>query len=112
MKKTARLSVVRALVLALSFAALLGLHAAPVQGDKSAERKDKPWEYGVQRLIGESRHEYLSPELFLLFQQLFFALGDVLFSLPKPVLHGQHTLRGEARQVVGRRCRFAIFNAI
>ena len=40
MKRTARLSVVRALVLALSFAALSGLHAAPVQGDKSAERKD------------------------------------------------------------------------
>jgi hypothetical protein len=45
MKNTARLSVVRALVLALSFAALLGLHAAPAQqGDKKTERKDKSTE--------------------------------------------------------------------
>jgi len=42
MKKTARLSVVKALVLALSFAAFSGLHAAPVQqADKSADGKDK-----------------------------------------------------------------------
>src|SRR5579859_2281663 len=40
MKRTARLSVVRALVLALSFVALSALHAAPLQGDKNAERKD------------------------------------------------------------------------
>src|SRR5712675_3444732 len=40
MKNRARLSVVRALVLALSFAAFSGLHAAPLQGNKSAERTD------------------------------------------------------------------------
>src|SRR6478672_13649252 len=40
MKNRAQLSVVSALVLALSFGALSGLHAAPVQGDKNAERKD------------------------------------------------------------------------
>lgn len=40
MKNRAHLSVVSALVLALSFAALPGLHAAPLQGDKNAERKD------------------------------------------------------------------------
>ena len=39
MKNTAHISVVVALGLA-SFAALSGLHAAPVQGDKNAERKD------------------------------------------------------------------------
>jgi len=41
MKNTARLSVVIALILTLSFAALSGLHAAQVQGDKNTERKDK-----------------------------------------------------------------------
>jgi hypothetical protein len=42
MKKTTRLSIVSALVLALTFAALTGLHAAPLQQvDKSAEGKDK-----------------------------------------------------------------------
>jgi hypothetical protein len=42
MKKTARLSVVRALVLTFSFTAFSGLHAAPVQQvDKSTEGKDK-----------------------------------------------------------------------
>jgi hypothetical protein len=42
MKKTARLSVLSSLVLALSFAAFSGLHAAPVQqADKSTEAKDK-----------------------------------------------------------------------
>jgi len=40
MKNRAHLSVVSALVLALTFAGLSRLHAAPVQGDKSAERKD------------------------------------------------------------------------
>jgi hypothetical protein len=40
MKNGAHLSVVRALVLALSFAAVSGLHAAPLQGNKSAERTD------------------------------------------------------------------------
>src|SRR3977135_1368230 len=40
MKNRAHLSVVSALVLALSFAALSGLHAAPLQGNKSAERTD------------------------------------------------------------------------
>src|SRR5215471_7929685 len=44
MKNTAHLSFVSALVLALSFAALSGLHAAPVQGGKNAERKDKTTE--------------------------------------------------------------------
>ncbi len=42
MKETARLSVVKALVLALLLAALSGLHAAPLQQvDKSTEGKDK-----------------------------------------------------------------------
>src|SRR5215468_1190197 len=41
MKTTARLSIMSALVLVLSFAALSGLHAAQVQGDKNTERKDK-----------------------------------------------------------------------
>ncbi len=42
MKETARLSVVKALVLALLLAALYGLHAAPLQQvDKSTEGKDK-----------------------------------------------------------------------
>ena len=40
MKNRAHLSVVSALVLALSFVALSGLHAAPLQGNKSAERTD------------------------------------------------------------------------
>ncbi len=40
MKNRAHLSVRSALVLALSFVALTGLHAAPVQGDKNADRKD------------------------------------------------------------------------
>src|SRR6476620_56757 len=44
MKNRAHLSVVSALVLTLSFAALSGLHAAPVQGDKKTERKDKSTE--------------------------------------------------------------------
>lgn len=41
MKNTARLSVVIALVVVLSCAALSGLQAAPVQGDKKTEQKDK-----------------------------------------------------------------------
>jgi hypothetical protein len=40
MKNRAHLSIVSALVLALTFVGLSRLHAAPVQGDKSAERKD------------------------------------------------------------------------
>jgi hypothetical protein len=40
MKNRAHLSVVSALVLALAFVALSGLHAAPLQGNKSAERTD------------------------------------------------------------------------
>jgi hypothetical protein len=40
MKNRAHLSIVSALVLALSFGALSGLHAAPLQGNKSAERTD------------------------------------------------------------------------
>ena len=40
MKSRAHLSVMSALVLAISFVAFSPLHAAPVQGDKSAERKD------------------------------------------------------------------------
>src|SRR6478609_4799052 len=44
MKKTARLSIVRALGLALSFAALSALHAAPVQGDKKTEQGNKATE--------------------------------------------------------------------
>src|SRR5580765_2423550 len=40
MKNRAHLAVVSALVLALSFAALSRLHAAPMQGDKNTERKD------------------------------------------------------------------------
>jgi hypothetical protein len=46
MKKTARLSIVRALGLALSFAALSALHAAPVQGDKKTEQGNKTTEQG------------------------------------------------------------------
>jgi hypothetical protein len=46
MKKATRLSVMRALVLALSFAALSSLHAAPVQGDKKAEQGNKSTEQG------------------------------------------------------------------
>src|SRR5579862_2102511 len=41
MKNTARLSIVGALVLAFSFTPLSGSQAAPVQGDKKTERKDK-----------------------------------------------------------------------
>jgi TolA-binding protein len=44
MKRTAHLSVVIALLLALSFTTLWGLQAAPVQGDKKTERKDKSTE--------------------------------------------------------------------
>jgi len=40
MKSRAHLPVMSALVLALSFVAFSGLHAAQVQGDKNAERKD------------------------------------------------------------------------
>lgn len=40
MKNRAHLSIMNALVLALSFVAHSGLHAAPVQGSKDAERKD------------------------------------------------------------------------
>ena len=40
MKNRTHLSVVSALVLALSFVALSALHAAPLQGNKSAERTD------------------------------------------------------------------------
>jgi len=40
MKNRAHLSIMSALVLALLFVPFSGLHAAPVQGDKSAERKD------------------------------------------------------------------------
>src|SRR5262244_2257323 len=41
MKTTARLSIMSALVLVLSFAALSGLHAAPAQGGKNTEPRDK-----------------------------------------------------------------------
>jgi hypothetical protein len=41
MKNRAHLLVMSALVLALTFAALSGLHAAQVQGDKTTEQKDK-----------------------------------------------------------------------
>ena len=41
MKNRAHLSVVSALVLAFSFVAFSGLHAAPLQGNKSAEQTDK-----------------------------------------------------------------------
>ena len=44
MKKTARLSVVRALVLALSFAAFSGLLAAQVQTGKNTEQGNKTTE--------------------------------------------------------------------
>ena len=40
MKNRAHVSIMSALVLALTFVALSGLHAAPVQGDKNADRKD------------------------------------------------------------------------
>jgi hypothetical protein len=40
MKNRAHLSIMSALVLALTFAALSALQAAPLQGDKSAEKKD------------------------------------------------------------------------
>ena len=40
MKNRAHLSIVRALVLAFSFGVFSGLHAAPLQGNKSAERTD------------------------------------------------------------------------
>jgi hypothetical protein len=46
MKKTTRLSVMRALALALSFASLSALHAAPVQGDKKTEQGTKATEQG------------------------------------------------------------------
>jgi hypothetical protein len=46
MKKTARLSIVRALGLTLSFAALSALHAAPVQGDKKTDQGNKTIEQG------------------------------------------------------------------
>ena len=50
MKRTARLSVARALVLALSFVAFSGLPAAPAQqGDKKTERKDKSAEQAEQK---------------------------------------------------------------
>jgi hypothetical protein len=41
MKNTAHLGILSALVLALSFAALPRLHAAPAPGDKKTEQKDK-----------------------------------------------------------------------
>jgi hypothetical protein len=46
MKKATRLSVMRALALALSFAALSALHAAPLQGDKKTEQGNKTTEQG------------------------------------------------------------------
>jgi hypothetical protein len=46
MKKTAGSLILRALGLALSFAALSALHAAPVQGDKKAEQGNKATEQG------------------------------------------------------------------
>jgi hypothetical protein len=46
MKKATRLSIVRALGLALSFAALSALHAAPVQGEKKTEQGNKATEQG------------------------------------------------------------------
>jgi peptidoglycan hydrolase CwlO-like protein len=46
MKKRTSLSVMRALVLALSFAALSTLHAAPLQGDKKTEQGTKTTEQG------------------------------------------------------------------
>jgi len=46
MKKAKRLSVMRALALALSFAALSALHAAPLQGDKKTEQGNKTTEQG------------------------------------------------------------------
>src|SRR6185312_13135165 len=61
MKKVARLSVVKALVLkalvlALSFAAFSGLHAAPVQqADKSADGKDKSTEKKVAQANPDQR---------------------------------------------------------
>ena len=55
MKNRAHFAIMSALVLALTFAALSGLHAAQVQGDKTAERKDNKTTDGRDKNIERKR---------------------------------------------------------
>src|SRR5215475_213566 len=65
MKNTAQLSVVSALVLVLTFAALVGLHAAPAQGDKNTQRKgaDANFDQWQMRVLDEQVQETKSDVL-------------------------------------------------
>jgi hypothetical protein len=83
MKNTKHLSVVSALVLALSFAALAGLHAAPVQGSKNTERKgadanpDQRQMRDLDEQVQETKSDVLSiaAELSQLEEKLLYPSG-------------------------------------
>jgi hypothetical protein len=83
MKNTKHLSVVSALVLALSFAAIAGLHAAPVQGSKNTERKsadaipDQRQMRDLDEQVQETKSDVLSiaAELSQLEEKLLYPSG-------------------------------------
>ena len=83
MKNTTYLSVVSALVLALSFAALAGLHAAPAQGGKNTERKaadatpDQRQMRDLDEQVQETKSDVLSiaAELSQLEEKLLYPSG-------------------------------------
>jgi hypothetical protein len=83
MKNTAHLSVVIGLVLALSFAALEGLHAAPVPGDNKTERKgndatpDQRQMRSLDEQVQETKSDVLSiaAELSQLEEKLLYPSG-------------------------------------
>jgi hypothetical protein len=83
MKNTAHLSIVIGLVLAISFAALEGLHAAPVAGDNKTERKgsdatpDQRQMRGLDEQVQETKSDVLSiaAELSQLEEKLLYPSG-------------------------------------
>jgi hypothetical protein len=77
MKITSRLAVVIGLALALSFAALAGLRAAPVPGDNSSARFDPQPMRGLDEQVQEVKSDVLSisAELSQLEEKLLYPSG-------------------------------------
>ena len=77
MKSTARLSAVISLVLAFSFSALAGSHAAPVQGDNNTAPVDQQRMRGLDEQVQEVKSDVLSiaAELSQLEEKLVYPSG-------------------------------------
>src|SRR6516225_8659149 len=105
MRKTAHLSVVIGLVLALSFAAPVGLHAAPVPGDNKTEQKgteaspEQQEMRGLDEQVQEVKSDVLSiaAELNQLEEKLLYP-SDTHLAVFVSLAHGE-TLRLDAVQI-------------